>query len=172
MPTGGFISQDGVPYFGYDHDDDGGFEQFQLATSADVSRLYETGAMVVPVSAFIHGDLTTGQNKFVWPVPPSFSGARIAIVELACGTTPTGGPIVIDINLNGDSIYANQALRPRIMAGTKFGVGPTPNTTAIGESPQILTIDIDQVGTTSPGANLGVVISLDTITPIVAGDQP
>ena len=57
--------------------------------------------------------------------------------------TPVGSDLVIDINLNGNTIWSTQANRITVAAGSNLGVQTSFNTTAIAEN-DILSIDIDQ----------------------------
>jgi len=82
-------------------------------------------------------------------------GMTLASVNIRVGTAPVGNDIKLDINKNGASVFS---VRPQIDDGATTG-----GTTAVfGNSAlstgDILSFDIDQVGSTTPGADL--VISL------------
>lgn len=73
------------------------------------------------------------------------------------GTAPSGASILIDININGSTIWTTQSNRITIVAGSFTDQGGTPNITTLSNG-QYLTFDIDQVGSTVSGANLTVAI--------------
>jgi hypothetical protein len=73
-------------------------------------------------------------------------------VHLAVNTAPTGASIIVDINKNGVSIF-NSADRPQISALLHSGESSTFTTATIANG-EYLTFDVDQVGSTIPGADL------------------
>lgn len=75
-------------------------------------------------------------------------------VRVSTGVAPQGQDLIVDVNLNGTSIFTD-ATRPRVAPGMNTGyVDPaTPVALVAGD---YLSIDIDQIGTTSPGADLVV----------------
>ena len=65
--------------------------------------------------------------------------------------------MIVDVNKNGVTIFSNQANRPTIAAATTTDDANAidlPNVAA----GQYLTVDIDQVGSTTPGSDLSVTI--------------
>lgn len=84
-------------------------------------------------------------------------GCVIGKVRAAVGTAPTGAPVVIDVNVNGSSIYANQANRPSIAAGSNTTTSTPGWAVTAGD---YITVDIDSVGTINPGADLTVTVSI------------
>jgi len=84
--------------------------------------------------------------------------ATISVVRASVGTAPTGSPILVDVNRNGTTIFTNQANRPTIAAGTHTDTA-TPAVTALVAG-DYLTVDIDGVGSTNPGADLTVSVTL------------
>ncbi|MUN41396.1 hypothetical protein [Actinomadura litoris] len=81
----------------------------------------------------------------------------IGTVRASAATGPAGQSLIIDVHKSGTTIYTTQANRPTIAAGQVTGTGGVPDvaTWAAGE---YLTVDIDQVGTTTPGSDLTVTI--------------
>jgi hypothetical protein len=75
-------------------------------------------------------------------------------------TAPTGAALIFDINLNGSTIWSTQANRLQIAAGANSGTQTSFNSTALVEN-DILSIDIDQIGSTLPGADITVVLRAD-----------
>lgn len=91
-------------------------------------------------------------------------GGTFSIVSVAArvGTAPTGSNVVVDIKKNGTSIFVSPADRPTIVAGANAAtVGSWGNTTLT--SGDYLSVDITQVGSTTPGSNLVVPIRLRKI---------
>jgi hypothetical protein len=83
-------------------------------------------------------------------------------VEVNVGTASAGAAVLVDINKNGTTIYSTQGNRPSVSAGATRATNSgrnTPNTTTFGAG-DVITVDVDQTGTTTPGSNLGVVIRL------------
>lgn len=99
-----------------------------------------------------------GQGKFFFPVVGTILG-----VSATVGVAPVGSDIVIDIHRGGpstpdESIFTNQANRPRILDGMDY-VAEVSNmditSTSVNEW---LRADIDEIGSTTPGANLTVTV--------------
>lgn len=85
-------------------------------------------------------------------------GVDLTIVGawVSAGIQPTGAAILVDINVNGSTIYSTQANRPTVAAASNGGgISATPNTTAFAQG-DYLTIDIDQIGSTIAGGRLTV----------------
>ena len=73
-------------------------------------------------------------------------------------TAPTGTSIIIDINKNGSSIWSSTpGNRLTIAAGANSGSQTSFDTTTLVEG-DILTIDIDQKGSATAGADLNVAL--------------
>jgi len=105
------------------------------------------------------GVLSTGLGAvpFVFPFAATING-----VVAAVGTAPTGAAVIVDVNLNGVTIFSTQANRPTIAAGeTKTTSMPAPDVTGVAQF-DVLTVDIDQIGSTIAGSDLIVVISYNS----------
>ena len=78
--------------------------------------------------------------------------------RISVGVSPSGAPIVVDINKNGTSIYTT-ATKPTIPSGgvTDKAVPDAGTTLADGD---FLTIDVDSIGSTVAGSNLTVQIEV------------
>lgn len=73
-------------------------------------------------------------------------------------TAPSGAAIIVDININGTSIWnTTPANRLTIADAATSGTQTSFDTTALSEG-DILTIDIDQVGSTTAGSDLTVTL--------------
>ena len=84
--------------------------------------------------------------------------ATITKVRISVGTPPVGGFVVVDVNKNGTSVFTNQNNRPKIAAGEHTDAA-IPDITSLVPG-DYLTVDIDSVGTTDPGADLTVSVTL------------
>ena len=94
----------------------------------------------------------TGTTRLYLPF-----GIEIIEVEAAVGTAPTGAAILVDVNVDGTTIFTTPSNRPTIAVSTFVD----PTTTIEDDTHtdgQYLTVDIDQVGSTITGSDLVVVI--------------
>lgn len=78
----------------------------------------------------------------------------IESVRASVGTAPSGAQVIVDVNLNGVTIFTTQANRPTIAIGGNTNKA-TPAVTSWPDG-GYLTVDIDQVGSTVAGADLVV----------------
>ena len=85
---------------------------------------------------------------------------KIQSVRATLGTAPTGSSAIIDVHKNGTTIFTTQANRPTIAAsGNTSGKVTNHDVTSLANG-DYLTVDIDQVGSTIPGADLTVSVWL------------
>jgi len=111
------------------------------------------------------GALTTGvKDREVFPV----DGEIVASVA-AVGTAPTGAALIVDLQLNGASMYtvAANANKPTVAIGASNsnaaavnGVVPQPgrpNVTAV-KAGDTLSLNVVQVGSTVAGSDLDVTV--------------
>jgi len=83
----------------------------------------------------------------------------IAKVFVSVNTPPTGSALIVDVHKNGTTIFTNQANRPQIADGQYTGQSTTID--VIDWAPgDYLTVEVDQVGSTTPGADLTVQVAL------------
>ena len=95
----------------------------------------------------------TGKHR----IPIMIDGNTVAIRAMI-ETAPTGSSIILDVNKNGVTIFTNQANRPTIADGANdSGEVTNMDITAIAKG-DYFTLDIDQVGSTTPGQNLTVLV--------------
>jgi len=78
-------------------------------------------------------------------------------VMVAVKTAPVGSNIIVDVNKNGVTIFTTQANRPTINAGQNVSLARTPDVLSI-TSGDLLSVDVDAVGTTVAGSDLTVVV--------------
>jgi hypothetical protein len=93
--------------------------------------------------------------QFTMPFAGTFTKAWLKVVS-----APTGANLIVDVNKNGTTIATSS--KPTIVAGATSGSSETFTTTtfAIGD---VITMDIDQVGSTVAGAGLSIQLDV-TIT--------
>ena len=97
----------------------------------------------------MEGTLSTSTGKLRIYAPGDMTMTEVFV---SVDTPPDGGSIIVDINKNGSTIFTDQSNRPQITSGSSTGYG-TPDVTALAKG-DYLTMDVDQTGTTVPGANL------------------
>lgn len=123
-------------------------------TSGGTERLVEAG-ILFPFSRA--GTLTTSTGTFrIY----NDTGATLDIrgVRANVGTAPTGAAIIVDINIDGTTIFSTQGNRPTIsISGNTSGKVTNMNTTTIADG-SYFTVDCDQIGSTIAGADLTVQI--------------
>ncbi len=76
-------------------------------------------------------------------------------VSLSAKGAPTGASFIVDINKDGTSIFAT---RPQINSGSTIGGGDAVFSTTDLSTNSILTVDIDQVGSTFAGSGITVIL--------------
>ena len=104
----------------------------------------------------IVGTLTTGTSLAPILIPTGSQTISKAYVNVKTGNT--GADLIIDINLDGTSIWSTtQANRVKIVDGSTSGTQTSFDTTALTEG-ALLTVDIDQVGSTVSGADLTITL--------------
>ncbi len=106
------------------------------------------------------GALTAAANKarFTAPVTGSIVGVYISAI-----TAPVGAAILVDLNKAGTTMFTTQANRPTIADGANDGTVKVPDVTAVAAG-DVLTVDVDQVGSGTAGSNLTVSIALRVST--------
>ncbi|MER5649595.1 hypothetical protein [Streptosporangium sp. NPDC002524] len=90
------------------------------------------------------------------------SGAALRIVNAraSVGTAPAGASIVVDIRVDGTSIYGTPSNRPTIAAaGNTSGKNVGMSTTAWPDGSYV-TVDIVSVGSSTPGSDLTVQLAV------------
>jgi hypothetical protein len=81
----------------------------------------------------------------------------ITAVRASVGTAPVGASILVDVNKNGTTIFSTQSNHPTIPAAGVTDLADAINVPKLSAG-EFLTVDIDQVGSTSPGSDLSVTI--------------
>lgn len=107
----------------------------------------------VGVITFTHtGELVVGTGAFRFYLPYNIT---ITEVEAAVGVAATGAAVLVDVNVDGTTIFTTQSNRPSITASA-FVASSTTIEDASHTDGQYITVDIDQIGSTLPGENLVV----------------
>lgn len=85
------------------------------------------------------------------------SGVTRTLVKvfISVNTPPTGSALIVDVHKNGTTIFTTQANRPQIAVDQYTGQSTTIDVTAWAPG-DYLTVEVDQVGSTTPGADLTV----------------
>ena len=90
-----------------------------------------------------------------------FAGT-IRSVTAAVTTAPTGATLIADVNVAGTTIFTTQANRPTIAIS-----GFSDNSAAIEAGTfaagDVISVDVDQVGSSVAGANLSVLVTYDMV---------
>lgn len=122
----------------------------------DAGTVKEVADYTPAFVATVGGTLTTGTS--LTPVLIAHRALTITKAFAAVKTAPTGASILIDILKNGTSIWnATPANRLAIAAAATSGTQTSFDTTTLAEG-DILTFDIDQVGSTVSGADLTIML--------------
>lgn len=108
-----------------------------------------TGAMIW----YIDGSLVTGTGKGAKVVMPY--GMTLTDVDMRVDTAPTGAALIVDLNENGTTLFST---RPQISAGATSEAGTHAFSDTVLAAGSEVTLDIDQIGSSTPGADLTVIL--------------
>ncbi len=75
--------------------------------------------------------------------------------DIVASTAPTGANAIFDINKNGTTLFATG--KPTLTAGSTAGGGGAPGVTTCADN-DVLSCDVDQIGSTIPGADVMVML--------------
>ncbi len=101
---------------------------------------------------YISGTLVAGTDASARIILP-FNGKIIKASAYAT-TAPTGATVIIDMNLNGTTLWASGKLTIAISANAATDKTVFDTTTV--STDDYLTVDIDQIGSTVAGADLAI----------------
>lgn len=99
-------------------------------------------------------EVVTGTTRL-----PVVGNCSIGSIAAMVGEAPTVSSVILDINKNGTSIFDTQENRPHITPGSNSAVVGSYSVSSLAAG-DYLTVDVDQVGSGTPGANLTVVITV------------
>lgn len=117
---------------------------------------------VVKCYAFaVTGDLTADTN--VSPLLEAIEDDQtITEVIIRVKTAPTGATIIVDVNIEGTTIFTTQSNRPAIaIDGTEARSTTIENASLSKED--LLTVDVDQIGSGTAGADLTVQVLVEKV---------
>lgn len=125
-----------------------------VRNASGVERLVEPGVLF-PFSKAGNLAVSTGTFRIY-----NDTGATLNIraVRASVGTAPTGASVIVDVMVDGTTIFSGGSGRPAIAAGTNTSGRVTAMTTTTIADGSYFTVDIDQVGSGTPGADLVVQI--------------
>lgn len=111
----------------------------------------------VPIVFNREGPLSVISGVQGYPVPFACSviGVRGYIAE-----APAGSDAIFDVNRNGVTIFGTQSARPRAIAGSNVITETSGMTVTSLSAGDVLTVDIDQIGSGSPGADATLIIRI------------
>ena len=124
-------------------------------TSGGVERRITPG---IVYTFSLAGAVTTGVGAFrVY----NDTGDTLTIrsVRASVGTAPTGATLIVDVNVDGTTIFSTQSNRPTIAISGNTNKTTGMSTTTIADG-SYFTVDVDQVGSTVAGSNLTVQVLL------------
>jgi hypothetical protein len=149
-------------------------EQLQVVTVQQVPTIGQVVDVVLPPAQVVEvvGVGLQGPRGLAGPLPIFSSQGSLSVkigtarlyfdvtqtvisVRASVGTSPVGASVIVDVRKNGTTLFpTNPGNRPTIAPGA-FTVTTVPDVVAFSAG-DYLTVDIVQVGTTNPGADLTV----------------
>jgi hypothetical protein len=128
-----------------------------ICVTTDAADIVNNPGMIAQFYVAGTVNVGTGKGKYV-----NLTGTEYAIaaVRLELGTAPTGASFIVDVNRNGTTIYPVQAERPAIVAAATSSGNVVPTDVPLWSPGDSITVDVDQVGSGTHGADLTVMILL------------
>lgn len=105
---------------------------------------------------YIAGVQTAAAKKVSFLVP---FAATIADVRAYLDTAPTGAAFVLDVNINGTTVFTTQGNRPTIAIAGNASTTTLPDVVSVAAGDRI-TVDVDVIGSGTAGSDLSIAISL------------
>ena len=105
---------------------------------------------------YIAGTQTAAAKKVSFLVP---FAATIADVRAYLDTAPTGAAFVLDVNLNGTTVFTTQGNRPTIAISGNASTTTLPDVVSVAAGDRI-TVDVDVIGSSVAGSDLSIAIAL------------
>ena len=119
----------------------------QMPSSGRIQPFYNSGLLATEIGA--HRLYNDSPNAWT-----------LVSVRASVGTAPVGASIIIDLNIDGTTVFTTQSNRPAIAAGANASSKVTNmNVTSVAPG-SYLTVDIDQLGSTTPGNDLTVQVEI------------
>lgn len=136
----------------WDGDADPGNTDDALDQLAERMDDLEGAAVVKTIMFFVAGDLSVTSSPIRVHAPEAMT---VTNVTAAVNTAPTGAAVIVDVNKNGTTMFTTQGNRPQIAAAGTEDLSSVPDVTSIAQN-DVITIDVDQVGSSTVGADLVV----------------
>lgn len=106
------------------------------------------------IAHFGAGAQTVGVNRYRWVAP---GRGKIVDVKTNLHIAPSGASFIVDVNINGTTIYTNQSNRPTIPINGFTASGGVQGVRQVAEN-QTVSVDVDQIGSSVAGSELSVTI--------------
>ncbi len=125
---------------------------------SDSGATSELEAAEKTIVLFVDGNLsvTTKVKNFNFAAP--WPG-KIKRARLYANTAPATQAIIVDFNLNGTTVWSTQSNRVQIAASANSGTSTSFNTINFAQG-DLLTFDIDQVGSSTTGADMTIELTV------------
>lgn len=95
----------------------------------------------------------------------------ITNVTAATITAPAGASVILDVNIGGTTIFTTQSRRPTVAAASTSATTGVPEVTAFSAG-DVVTVDVDQVGSGTAGTGFCVAISYAAKTAVSTPRPP
>lgn len=95
----------------------------------------------------IPGTAVVGTSQAGALVPDAFTISHVKVYSTA---VPTGASLIVDVNINGTTIFTTQANRPSVAASANAANSGIPEIISLAAGDR-LTVDVDQIGSTAAG---------------------
>lgn len=128
----------------YDIIANGGRVPIDVDSSLAVGKSVASFSQKGPIS------VTTGTVPFIPPFAATVQGVRLGVAS-----APVGADIIVQVKVNGVPMFTTGA-RPRILNGNTDATEVAPDALTTLAAGDHVTVDIVQVGSTSPGTSLAV----------------
>lgn len=111
--------------------------------------------------------LATGTKaRMIMPCDGVITNVTAAVIS-----APAGASAILDVNKNGTTIFTTQANRPTVAAAATSAVTGTPEVTSFSAG-DVVTVDVDQVGSSTAGTGFCVAIAYKAVTALPTGTRP
>lgn len=122
-------------------------------------KLYVDGKAIKTLTFFLSGAVSVGTNLSA-RIKLNFAGTITKAIAFS-KTAPVGSSMILDVNKNGTSIWnTNQANRLTIVSGANDATDRTTFDTSSFVAGDYFTVDVDAVGSTTPGSDITVQVEV------------
>lgn len=126
-----------------------------------VSDGYAAPQGVKPFAAETLAFFTSGNIAVAARIGAAVVGIGGSIVDVRghLDTAPVGASAILDVKINGVSAYTTVANRPTFAAAATSSTTLLPDVVNLNPG-DVVTIDVLQIGSTTPGANLTISVTI------------